>query len=304
MSNGIAACVICSGTAEECWVKSGYTYYRCQTCRHLFVWPLPADPHKIYSRTYFEGGDHGFGYPDYDLDKQAMTPTFSAYLDRIAHISGRTGTLLDIGAATGFFMGMARVRGWNVSGVEVSEHASQAARSRGFDVRTGVLAEQDFEDSSFDAITMWDVIEHFADPTRNVIKSAALLRTGGVLAISTPDSGSLVSKVAGVRWHLVIPPEHLNLFSRQSLRILLESCGLEVVEAVTLGKRFTVQYAAETLSHEIGPLKGIAARLAGTRLGRASVSINLHDNVFLLACKRAELPGLGRKPVSRSGIRS
>jgi len=290
MSNGTAACVICSAAAESCWVKCGYTYYRCRSCRHLFVWPVPEDYRQIYSRIYFEGGGHGFGYPDYDRDKQAMAPTFTAYLDRIGRVSGRTGTLLDIGAATGFFMGMARARGWSVSGVEVSDHASQTARSRGFDVRTGVLAEQDFEDSSFDAITMWDVIEHMENPARDVTKSAALLKSGGVLAINTPDSGSLVSKVAGVRWHLVIPPEHLNLFSAQSLRIVLESCGFEILEATTLGKGFTVQYVAETLSHVISPLKGIAARIAGTRLGRANVSINLHDNVFLLARKKADVP--------------
>src|ERR1035438_4821407 len=148
MSNGTATCVICSAVAESCWVKSGYTYYRCRSCRHLFVWPMPEDARKIYSRTYFEGGGDGFGYPDYDRDKQAMAPTFTAYLDRIARISGRTGTLLDVGAATGFFMGMARARGWSVSGVEVSDHASQTARRRGFDVRTGVLTGQDFEDRS------------------------------------------------------------------------------------------------------------------------------------------------------------
>jgi len=193
MSNGTATCVICSAVAESCWVKSG-------------ILTTAADPAAISSfgrclRTLarfipdvFRGGGDGFGYPDYDRDKQAMAPTFTAYLDRIARISGRTGTLLDVGAATGFFMGMARARGWSVSGVEVSDHASQTARSRGFDVRTGVLTGQDFEDSSFDAITMWDVLEHMEDPARDVTKSAALLKKGGVLAINTPDSGSLVRR--------------------------------------------------------------------------------------------------------------
>jgi SAM-dependent methyltransferase len=248
---------------------------------------MPEDPRQIYSRTYFEGGLDGFGYTDYDCDKQAMSPTFTAYLDRIARACGRTGTLLDIGAATGFFMGMARERGWKATGVEVSDHASRTARSRGLDVRTGMLTGQDFEDSTFDAITMWDVIEHMEDPASAVIKSGALLKSGGVLAINTPDSGSLVSKVAGRRWHMVIPPEHLNLFSAQSLRILLESCGFEVLETATLGKRFTVQYVAQTLSHVVKPLKGIALRIAGTRLGRANVSINLYDNVFLLARRKS-----------------
>jgi cyclopropane fatty-acyl-phospholipid synthase-like methyltransferase len=288
MSNGNAACIVCSSGAESCWVKSGYTYYRCRFCRHLFVWPMPAVTSQIYSKSYFEGGGDGFGYPDYDHDKQAMSSTFTNYLDRITRLSGQTGRLLDIGAATGFFMGMARDRGWRVWGVEVSDHASETARSRGFDVRTGVLTGQDFEDSSFDAITMWDVIEHMEDPKRDVIRSSSLLKSGGVLAINTPDAGSLVSKLAGVKWHLVIPPEHLNLFSRQSLRILLESCGFEVLETTTLGKRFTVQYVADTLSHVFSPLKGIAARVAGTRLGRANVSINLYDNVFMLARKNAD----------------
>jgi len=86
---------------------------------------------------------------------------------------------------------------------------------------------------------------------------------------------------------MVIPPEHLNLFSAQSLRILLESCGFEVLERATLGKRFTVQYVAQTLSHVVKPLKEIALRIAGTRLGRANVSINLYDNVFLLARRKS-----------------
>jgi hypothetical protein len=47
---------------------------------------------------------------------------------------------------------------------------------------------------------------------------------------------------------------YLNLFSAQSLRILLESRGLEALETTTLGKTFTVQYATDAVSHVIGSL--------------------------------------------------
>ncbi len=251
------------------------------------MWPVPADFRKIYSEDYFSGASGGFGYSDYDLDKQPMVPAFQNYLDRIEAACGAKGLMLDIGAATGFFLGLARDRGWEVLGLEASAHAAAVANSKGLDVRAGTLEEGVFPQASFKAITMWDVIEHMDDPGPILERVAGLLEPNGVLAINTPDSGSLLATVAGTRWHLVVPPEHLNLFSRRSLRLLLEKRGFEILQLTTIGKRFTVQYVFQTLSHVMRPGFGaLASRLRGTRLGLLDVSINLRDNMFLLARKR------------------
>ena len=57
----------------------------------------------------FKGAqDSGFGYVDYDLDKLPMVPTFECYLDRLERAGAKKGAMLDIGAATGFFLDIAR----------------------------------------------------------------------------------------------------------------------------------------------------------------------------------------------------
>lgn len=242
----------------------------------------------VYSDQYFSGGRTGFGYTDYDRDKQPMVPTFHEYLDRLARYGKSTGKLLDVGAATGFFLDLARRRGWQVCGVEPSDYAASLARSKDIDVRTGTLDHCGFPAESFDAISMWDVIEHMPDPRCSFSSVVSLLKPGGLVAINTPDSSSLMARMLRSKWHLVVPPEHLNLFSRRSLKCLVESLGLEVLEVTSIGKTFTMQYILMTLAHWLkSDLFGAATKaLRGSRAAEWRLSINLRDNVFMVARKR------------------
>ena len=60
-----------------------------------------------------------------------------------------------------------------------------------------------------------------------------------------------------------------------------------------IGKRFTVQYIAQTLAHWIGgkPMEAAHRYLSETRAGALGVSLNLFDNVFVLARKRGHGQG-------------
>ena len=282
-------CPICGARARDAGNKEGHALHRCTGCRHLFFWPQPERTDHIYNKDYFTGAGGGFGYKDYDRDKAPMVGTFHEYLDRIGAANPPEGRMLDIGAATGFFLNLARERGWKVAGVEVSAAASEMARAKGLDVRTGILEEDHgWTDGEFSAITMWDVIEHMPDPHRTMAEVSRLLRPGGLVAINTPDSGSLLSRALGPRWHLVIPYEHLNLFTRQSLENLLSRHGLEVLDVRCIGKKFTVQYVLNTLAawQRLGVWKRLAAASERLRVHELGLRINLHDNVFVLARKR------------------
>ena len=287
---GKPSCVVCATPSESYGSKAGYDLFRCSACLHTFVWPMPANPHSIYGEDYFTGAKGGFGYTDYDGDKLAMAPTFHAYLSRMEAALGGTGELLDIGAATGFFLHLARQRKWQVRGIEVSASAAQMARSKGLDVLTGPVENCNWPPASFDAVSMWDVIEHMADPHAAMDHVQRMLKPGSVLAVNTPDCGSFFSRLLGLKWHLIIPPEHLNLFSRQSLRLLLERHGFEILDLARVGKTFTIQYVSFFLLKTLGILNSPAGRISsalnGTRIGHWSVPINLRDNIFVLARKR------------------
>ncbi|HYL34754.1 MAG TPA: class I SAM-dependent methyltransferase [Bryobacteraceae bacterium] len=217
-----------------------------------------------------------------------MIPTFEEYLDRLGRHAGQPGTLIDIGAASGFFLSLARRRGWRVSGVEPSDFASSLARDKGLDVRTGTVENCHFAAGAFDVVTMWDVIEHIPDPRRAIASIVSLLKPGGLIAINTPDSTCLLARLLKTKWHLVVPPEHLNLFSRESLRLLLAKHGLEVLEAATIGKTFTVQYVLMTLAHwqRLHVFDAASEAVRGRRLGQWKISLNLRDNVFMIARKK------------------
>src|SRR3989344_5210189 len=127
-----SACSICGQATTVLFEKNGFPIRHCPDCGFLFVYPAPADgTAHIYSADYFHGALRGFGYTDYEADKIAMRPFFERVLDIIeSHVS--RGRLLDIGAATGFFLNLARERGWVVAGVEISDYAAKVAPAAGF----------------------------------------------------------------------------------------------------------------------------------------------------------------------------
>ncbi|MEI9811590.1 MAG: class I SAM-dependent methyltransferase [Acidobacteriota bacterium] len=248
-STKTAVCRICGTAAALAGVKNEFSLYRCGSCGFLFVHPLPDDTLAIYNDDYFQGAGGGHGYMDYDRDKEPMRPTFEQYLVRMQQALGKPGRVLDVGAATGFFLDIARQKGWDTAGV-ASDFAARLGRKKGLDVRTGILQDATFPDASFDAVTLWDVIEHLSDPEKAVRDVRRLLKPGGLFALNTPDADSLWAKTTGMNWHLIVPPEHIHLFGRRSAVKLLDTCGFEPLTVTTIGKTFTIQYVLQTL----GPL--------------------------------------------------
>jgi 2-polyprenyl-3-methyl-5-hydroxy-6-metoxy-1,4-benzoquinol methylase len=284
-----AVCAICSSPASFLGKKNSFDIYRCNGCDTYFPWPIPNEEQtlEIYGQDYFSGATEGSGYVDYDRDKQPMVPAFQQYLDRIEHYQPARGTLLDIGAATGFFLKLAKARNWSVLGVEPSAHASGLGRRDGLDIRTGIFVTGLYPPASLDVITLWDVIEHVPQPKMLIDAALEALKPGGLLALNTPDSKSVLARMLKAKWHLVVPPEHLFLMNSVSLKKLLEP-NFEILETDRIGKRFTLQYVMETLYHwqKLSIWNSLHKMVQGKAAGRIELPINLRDNIFILARKR------------------
>jgi len=280
-------CKVCKNKNIRLWAnKNSWNLYKCGECGLIFTDENPKIS-ELYSKDYFKGAKDGFGYVDYDKDKLAMTGTFNFYLDKIEKIMPNRGSLLDIGAATGYFLKIARQRNWKVKGIEISDYASQKAKTEGLDVITGTLENANLADESFNVLTFFDVLEHFSDPKSQLLIANKILKNSGLIIINTPDSNSLVAKILGRHWHLLIPPEHLVIFSLNNLSILLKSCGFEILLVNKIGKRFTLQYIFQISANwRRSALLGKAAEfLKNNFLGSFSFPINLRDNFFIIAKK-------------------
>lgn len=269
--------------------KNGFKLYNCSACQLIFVWPMPSNLADIYQASYFKGGldcgrENKFGYVDYEEDKKAMRETFVVYLNKILKLTaGRT--IFDVGAATGYFLDLAKQAGWQTSGIEISGYAVKIARAKGHQIFLGNLEDLESKEK-YDVITMWDVLEHLSDPVNYLRLINNILNQDGALVINTIDSGSLWARLWGSNWHAILPPEHLFYYSAKSLKILLEQSGFKIIEKLKIGKKFTPPYICKILAHRyhrpfLGKLSGFLNRF-GFKIG---LPVNLRDNIFIIAKK-------------------
>lgn len=160
------------------------------------------------------------------------------------------GRLLEIGFGGGRFLHRMKRGGWQVEGVDFDPEATRRARERyGLDVHTGELAAMKYEGDRFDAIVMSHSIEHLVAPRAALEECLRILKPGGTISITTPNSASLAHRLHGRNWRGLEPPRHLQIFSSASLRVLVEKSGLELARDASLScDSAGVHYVSEALS--------------------------------------------------------
>lgn len=285
MKNYKTKCALCNSVSTKHFcTKNGFDIYKCKTCDLLFISPLPKSI-EVYDESYFLGAEKGFGYINYDADKEPMIPVFNKYLDILAKMGVKEGNLLDVGAATGFFMNLAKKRGFDVVGVELSDFAAQKGRDNGLNIITGDLIPQKFQNEQFDVVTLFDVIEHVPNPKEIIVEVKRILKKGGLIVMNTPDAGSLWARFWGKNWQLVVPPEHVNYFNIKNLSNYLSKSGFEVKYVSKIGKSFTIQYVINMLYKWSGLKIFNLKPNPKSLLMKFSIPINLRDNFFIISKK-------------------
>ena len=252
-------CVLCRGTRRRVALthRDG-TLVRCLACGLVSVDPLPSPEAALapYDAAYFQSET---GYRDYAGEEAVFRAEFRRRLRRMRS-AGRSGRLLDVGAATGAFLVAARAAGFDVAGIEPSPVA-QAALARGLDVFHGPIEAATFAPASFDVVTIFDVLEHLVDPVDALTRMRGWLRPNGRLFIAVPDFGGWWARASGVRWPMVTPKEHLYYFTRRTLRSLLCATGFEVV---SMGLAGTPVSFGSLARKGLGPAGPPVERLLGS----------------------------------------
>jgi len=213
----------------------------------------------------------------YDSELPGRTRTARVHL-AIVERHAKKGRILDVGCAGGLFLEHSLRAGWKVSGIEPNEPLAAEARQRLAGkgrIHCGTLEDAALR-SDFDAVTLWDVLEHVPHPQAFLSTCRALLRPGGHLFLNVPDLDSPQAKVLGRRWPLLLP-EHLNYFNRRSLRLCGERAGLTLA---CFGRRrasFSVQYVARRVAQHGIPGSQALRKLSETPLGRLLIPVSLGE---------------------------
>jgi len=274
------------------WVKDGYEIVECPDCGVLFRAELPSAEGllEIYGSAYFSasaGETHGQGYADYLGEEANHRANAKSRLGLLARHATR-GRLLDVGCAAGFFLHEATRMGWDVEGVEVADGMVAHARGLGLTVHEAPFDDVELESEGFEVVTMWDYIEHSADPAGDLRHAARLLRPGGVLVLSTGDARSIIARLSGRRWHLLTPRHHNFFFGPRSLQRAFDNAGVSVELMTYTSSLYSVHYLLYKLRTlwDSPRLERMARRLGRTRFGERAIPINLRDIVTVVGRRR------------------
>ncbi len=276
------SCLACDRPTEHAflWEKSSSSVFRCTECGLGSATKGGFDPKTYYDADFFNGNTEG-GYPDYITSEKVLRAEFRTVLDRVRQLVP-SGTLIEIGAAYGFFLLEARDH-YQVHGVEIADEAAEFARERGLDVRTGGLTRSILEEiGPIDVAVMLDVIEHLEDPKAALELCSEFLRPGGAVVLTTPDFASAVARIAGKSWRNMTPPQHLWYFTRDSITRMAAAAGLELCHVCHPWKRVPISLIVQL----IGRWTGLESpRSTLTTLSKVGLPVNLFDAMRIVLRK-------------------
>lgn len=215
----VKGCPVCAGSFQDLYpvrdtnqgVAGQWMIERCEGCGLGRLRPFPSldDIESFYRGVFYTPQGQRFR-PWAEAIRLWLSGFRGTILNRLCAAKGK---LLDFGGGPGHFAAAMRQQGWNAATHD------PYGRSDAVDLAPG----------SYDAVTLWAVIEHVPDPARTIAEMCALLKPGGALVLMTQNFASVQARVFKSRWLYLDPPRHLYQFDPGTLTRLAEAQGLRVV---------------------------------------------------------------------------
>lgn len=251
---------------------------QCRACEMQYVNPRPR-PDLII------GGYSDAVDPTFVAQNPQRIQTFTKFqryvCDRMGWGSGAQRSFLDVGCAGGASLVAARSLGFESQGVEPSHWMAEFGRREyGVNIRDGILEAGLFPNSSFDLISMWDVLEHVPDPNAIVGLIHDLLKPGGVYVVTYPDVGSWLTRLLGDRWPFWLSV-HLLYYTPKTIRRQLEQKGFEVLEIRPYYQTLQMDYVLERATPYFPPAGWVRPLLRGLGLGNSSLTYYIGQTLVI-----------------------
>lgn len=225
-------CPVCNSTKTKQYFSNDIlTLFKCKGCGLKFQHPMPTPEvlDKIYSSNY-----HDTFYPERILGEQKLL--FLHRMEMLERLGGkRNGKVLDIGSGKGMFLEAAMERGWHCVGQEFSDDAAEAVKNRlGVEmIICSEIAEAGFPPESFDIVNLNHVLEHLYEPVKIVNEIYRILKPGGLFYCEVPrqsNSLNILSNLFGKKdFGFSFLPEHLFLFDKKSMDLLLKKANFDLI---------------------------------------------------------------------------
>lgn len=225
----VNSCPTCGNTnSNDLFRKNSGLYAYCQSCEHVFL-KTSLKPELLL--------EFYTNYPTSSLDWHVNENDFyqriyASGLEMISSISDQN-KILDIGCSSGFFLSIAKDKGFISSGIEPNYLESSYAKNAGINI-IGSTINDIPKTQIFDVITMWDVLEHIDSPINYLKQLTRLLTPGGIVFVQVPTCDSLAARILRSECNMFDGIEHLTLFSSLSLDKAFTEAGFTLASKKTV----------------------------------------------------------------------
>jgi len=219
---------------------SDRTYRHCRKCGVIFMDRTCPPPIEYEKEYFFESYRRQYGktyLEDFSNIKAAGKRRLKIINSLLPAKKREDRSLLDIGCAYGPFLAAAREEGFSPAGIDPAEDAVRYVQQE-----LAIPAVQGFFPNSplpssqpYNAVTLWFVIEHFSDLKPALAEVKNILKTGGILAFSTPSSSGVSGRSSLRSFLSSSPADHFTVWSPAMCRKALALCGFKVRKTTIIG---------------------------------------------------------------------
>ena len=213
--------------------KGDYEIIDCQACGFAHSTPLPTEDtvEQIYTAEYYSAVK-----PEYiALVEKERTWHESVFNERLGVLEGAVQgrRLLEVGSGPGIFLQTAVSRGWTVQGFEPSREAwAYSTKVLHMPVENTFFTHEKTQNEPFDSAYLGLVLEHIPNPIQMLENVRRCLKPEGVICVAVPNDFSPLQRALheqGFPEWWGAPPHHLNYFTHESLKRILERTGFAVI---------------------------------------------------------------------------
>ncbi len=227
--NSSSQCNLCGSTEYDVLSKTGrenepLNTVICKKCGLIWSHPFPIDPLVYYQKHYRIRYKGTFTPKKKHIFRAARAAV--GRFNLLKHLLKPRWRVLEVGSGGGEFLYLLNKLGYDAFGIEPNEGYAEYARSEyQLNIKTGFLQNTQFEENSFEMVTLWHVFEHMDNPADILKKIHSFLATDGLLVIEVPNVEAICSLPRNT-FHTA----HLYNFNQSTLSRMAERAGFTVVE--------------------------------------------------------------------------
>ena len=211
--------------------KEDFVIWQCGACYLRFTQDVPDEDSigpYYQSQDYISHSNTDKGLLN-KLYQRVRKLTLKQKADLIVQYTKEKGSLLDIGAGIGAFLSVMKEKGWEIKGIEPDEGARNKSKELYGLALELPLALYEQRHGSFDAITLWHVLEHVHSLHQYIEQLKNLLKEEGKLFIAVPNYTSIDAAAYRNYWAAYDVPRHLYHFAPTSIESLASQHGLKLI---------------------------------------------------------------------------